>query len=56
MKNKINEQVYRLMLSNIYYIYNIFYVSFLKLYLHHTDDLKTKIMIQTSKFINNTKQ
>ena len=38
MKNKIDEQTYRLTLSNIYRIHNIFYVSFLKSYLHRVGD------------------
>ena len=45
MKNKINEQAYRLTLSNIYRIYNIFHVLFLKLYLHRADDQETKIIM-----------
>ena len=56
MKNKINEQAYRLMLSNIDHIYNIFYVLFLKFYLHRADDLKVKIIMQTLKFIADTEQ
>jgi len=34
IKNKIKTQIYCLILSNIYQIYNTFYVLFLKLYLH----------------------
>ena len=45
MKNKIDEQTYRLTLSNIYYIYNIFYMSFLKSYLHRVDDSEIKVMM-----------
>ena len=45
MKNKIDEQTYCLILSNIYCIYNIFYMLFLKSYLHRIDDQKTKIMM-----------
>ena len=56
MKNKIDEQTYRLILFNIYRIHNIFHVSFLKSYLHRADDAKTKTMMQISKFINDTKQ
>ena len=56
MKNKIDEQTYRSTLSNIYRIYNIFHVSFLKSYLHRVDDSKTKIIIQTSKLINDIEQ
>ena len=56
MKIKINEQTYRLTLSNIYRIYNIFHVLFLKLYLHREDDLKAKVIMQASKLIDDTKQ
>ena len=37
MKNKIGVQKYHLTLSNIYRIHNIFYVSFLKSYLHRVN-------------------
>ena len=56
MKNKIDEQMYRLTLFNIYYIHNTFHLLFLKLYLHRADDAKTKTMMQVSKLIDNTKQ
>ena len=56
MKNKIDEQTYRLTLFNIYRIHNTFHVSFLKSYLHRVDDAKTKTMMQASKFIDDTKQ
>ena len=56
MKNKINEQTYCLTLSNIYCIYNIFHVSFLKSYLHRANDQETKVMIQVPKLINDIKQ
>ena len=45
MKNKIDEQMYCFTLFNIYRIHNIFYVSFLKSYLHRADNAKTKTMI-----------
>ena len=38
IKNKINEQTYRLILSNIYRIHNIFHVLFLRSYPHRADD------------------
>jgi hypothetical protein len=38
IKNKSKTQVYRLILLNIYRIYNTFYVLLLKLYLHCVDD------------------
>ena len=56
MKNKINKQIYRLTLLNIYRIHNTFYISFLKSYLHRADDLKVEIIMQVSKFIDDTKQ
>ena len=56
MKNKINEQVYRLTLSNICRIYNIFHVLLLKSYLHRADDLKAEVIMQVSKLINDTEQ
>ena len=45
MKDKINEQTYRLTLLNIYRIHNIFHVSFLKSYLYRVDDSETKVMM-----------
>ena len=45
MKNKIDEQIYRLTLFNIYRIHNIFYVLLLKSYLHRADDQETKVII-----------
>ena len=56
IKNKIDEQMYRLTLPNIYRIHNTFHVSFLKSYLHRADDAKTKTMMQASKLIDDTKQ
>ena len=56
MKDKIEKQTYRFILSNIYRIHNTFHISFLKLYLYRADDAKTKAMMQASKFINDTKQ
>ena len=56
MKNKIDEQAYRLTLFNIYRIYNIFYVSLLKSYLHRADNAKAKAIMQASKLIDDTKQ
>ena len=56
MKDKIDEQTYRLTLLNIYRIYNIFHVLLLKLYLHRADDLKAEIMMQILKLIDDTEQ
>ena len=56
IKNKIDSQTYKLILFNIYRIYNTFHVSLLKKYHHRVDDKKTKIMFQISKFIDNNKQ
>jgi hypothetical protein len=38
IKNKIKTQIYRLILLNIYQIYNTFYVLLLKLYLYRIDN------------------
>ena len=53
VKNKIKFQVYRLTLSNIYRIHNIFYVSLLKRYYYRINDAKTEFMLQIPKLINN---
>jgi len=53
IKNKIETQIYRLILLNIYRIYNTFYILFLKLYLHYIDNKQAKQILQTSKLINN---
>ena len=45
MKDKINEQAYRLTLLNIYRIYNTFHVLLLKSYLHRADDLKAEVIM-----------
>ena len=45
MENKIEKQTYRPTLLNTYRIYNIFYVSFLKSYLHRVDNGATKVMM-----------
>ena len=56
IKNKIKSQTYKLILFNIYRIYNTFYVLLLKKYHYRNDDTKTKSMLMISKFINNKKQ
>ena len=56
MKNKIDEQTYRLTLSNIYHIHNIFHVSLLKIFLYRVDDSETKIIMQVSKLIDDIEQ
>jgi len=53
IKNKIETQVYCLILFNIYQIYNTFYVLLLELYLHRANDKQTKQMLQASKLIDN---
>ncbi len=53
IKNKNKTQIYRLILLNIYRIYNTFYVLLLKLYLHRVNNKQTKQILQASKFINN---
>ena len=42
IENKIETQIYRLTLSNIYQIHNTFHVSLLKSYRYRVDDKKTK--------------
>ena len=54
-KNKIKKQTYCFILFNIYRIHNTFPILYLKLYLHHINDAKTKTMMQALKFINNIK-
>ena len=56
IKNKIETQIYRLTLSNIYRIHNIFHVSLLKSYRHRVDDKKTKQMMQISNLIDDEEQ
>ena len=56
IKNEIETQIYRLTLSNIYRIHNIFHVFLLKSYRHRVDDKKTKQMMQISNLINDEKQ
>ena len=53
---KIDEQTYRLTLSNIYRIHNVFHESLLKSYLHRINDQETKIIMQALKFINDIEQ
>ena len=56
IENKINAQIYRLTLFNIYRIHNTFHVFLLKKYHHRVDDEQTKFMLQTSKLIDDEKQ
>ena len=56
IKNKIDSQTYKLILFNIYRIYNTFYVLLLKKYYHRVDDKKTKTMFQVLKLIDNDEQ
>jgi len=42
IENKIKTQIYRLILLNIYRIYNTFYILLLELYLYRVDDEQTK--------------
>jgi len=42
IKNKIETQTYRLILFNIYRIYNTFYILLLKLYLYRANNKQTK--------------
>ncbi len=56
IKNKIKTQAYRLILLNIYRIYNTFYILLLKLYLYCVNNKQTKQILQVSKLINNKVQ
>ena len=56
IKNKIDAQMYRLILFNIYRIHNTFHVSLLKNYYHKENDKHAKQFMQISKLINNEKQ
>ena len=56
IKNKIESQTYKLILFNIYRIYNTFRVSLLKKYYYRDDDAKTKSMLMISKLIDDEKQ
>ena len=56
IENKINVQIYCLMLFNIYRIHNTFYVFLLKKYHHHVNDKQTKSMLQILKLIDDEKQ
>jgi len=53
IENKIETQIYRFILFNIYRIYNTFYILFLKLYLHRAGNEQTKQILQTSELIDN---
>jgi len=56
IKNKIETQIYRFILLNIYRIYNTFYILLLKLYLHRVDDEQAKQILQASKLIDDEVQ
>ena len=51
--DKIKAQVYRLLLSIIYRIYNIFHIFLLKLYYNRDCDDASKSFIQIFEFIDN---
>jgi len=53
IKNKIKIQTYCFILFNIYWIYNTFYILFLKLYLYYASNKQTKQILQVLKFVNN---
>ena len=55
IKDKIETQTYRLTLSIIYRIHNIFHVSFLKVYHHKNGLQQADAFMQISKFINDEK-
>ena len=51
--NKIKTQIYRLLLSIIYRIHNIFYIFLLKFYHNRDCDDASKSFIQVFEFIDN---
>ena len=51
--NKIKAQTYRLLLSIIYRIYNIFHISLLKPYYNRDHDDASKPFMQIFEFIDN---
>ena len=51
--NKIKTQIYRLLLSIIYRIYNIFHIFLLKFYYNRDYDDASKPFIQIFEFIDN---
>ena len=51
--DKVKTQTYRLFLSIIYRIYNIFYVSLLKSYYNRDCDDASKSFMQIFEFIDN---
>ena len=56
IKNKIEKQIYRLMLSSTYQIHNIFHVFLLKLYHHKVDDKDAHKFMQVLNLINDDEQ
>ena len=56
IKNKIEKQMYRLTLSSIYRIYNIFHVFLLKSYYYKIDDKNAHEFMQVLNLINNDEQ
>ena len=56
IENKIEKQTYRLTLSSIYRIYNVFYVSLLKSYYYKVDDKDAHEFMQVLNLINNDEQ
>ena len=56
IKNKIEKQTYRLTLSSIYHIYNVFHVFLLKSYHYKVDDKNAHEFMQVSNLINDDEQ
>ena len=52
IKDKIEKQTYRLTLSFIYRIHNVFYIFLLKLYYYKTDDKDAHEFMQILNLIN----
>ena len=55
IENKIEKQAYRLTLSSIYRIHNIFHVFLIKLYHHKVDNKNAHKFMQVLNLINNDK-
>ena len=56
IENKIEKQAYRLMLSSIHRIYNIFHIFLLKSYHYKIDDKNAHKFMQVLNLINDNEQ
>ena len=53
IEDKVEKQTYRLTLSFIYQIHNVFYIFLLKSYHHRVDEKDAHEFIQISNLMNN---